>query len=241
MLDRLLPEHVLYLDIETVPQVQQLSDFPEKLQKLWLKKAGSLTKESESPEQVFEKAGIYAEFGKIICISCGTIYRRGTKRVYRVKSFFGDDEIELLKDFLVMLEKFTSNPAHKLCAHNGLEFDFPYIARRILINGLKLPSILDIAGAKPWEVRDYLMDTMQLWKFGEYKSYASLDLLCSIFSIPTPKDDIQGNQVAGVYYKEHDLERIARYCEKDTLAVAQLILRFKGEELIEPENVEIVG
>jgi 3'-5' exonuclease len=241
MLDKIQPEHVLYLDIETVPQVEKLADFPEKLQKLWTRKADMMAKEGESAEKLFERAGIYAEFGKIVCISCGTIYRRGNKRIYRVKSFFGKDEVTLLTDFLGMLEKFMSNPMHRLCAHNGQEFDFPYIARRILINGLKLPSILDIAGAKPWEVRDYLLDTMQLWKFGDFKHYTSLDLLCTIFDVPTPKDDIDGSQVAAVYYREQDLERIARYCEKDTLAVAQILLRFKGEPLIDPENFEVVS
>lgn len=240
MLDKVQPEHILFLDIETVPQVERLSDFPEKLQQLWMRKAEGLSKESESAEALFPRAGIYAEFGKIVCISCGTIYRRGNKRVYRVKSFCGMDEVALLQEFLTMLEKFMSNPYHRLCAHNGQEFDFPYIARRVLINGLRLPNILDIAGAKPWEVKDYLMDTMQLWKFGDYKHYTSLDLLCTIFNVPTPKDDIDGSQVANVYYQEQDLDRIARYCEKDTLAVAQLLLRFKGEPLIEPDNFEIV-
>jgi len=239
MLEKIQPEHILYLDIETVPQVEKLADFPEKLQKLWIRKAEAMTREGDSPEKLFERAGIYAEFGKIICISCGTIYRRGTKRIYRVKSFYGTDELILLKEFLAMLEKFMANPYHRLCAHNGLEFDFPYIARRLLINGLKLPPILDIAGAKPWEVRDYLLDTMQLWKFGDYKHYTSLDLLCTIFNVLTPKDDIDGSQVAGVYYHEGDLDRIARYCEKDTLAVAQILLRFKGEQLIESGNFEI--
>lgn len=241
MLDKILPEHVLYLDIETVPQAEEFEFLPEKWQELWLRKAENIAKPGEIAGDLYDRAGIYAEFGKIVCISCGTIYRKGNQRMYRVKSFYGDDEVIILKDFTAMLEKFMLNPAHRLCAHNGQEFDFPYIARRILINGLKLPSILDIAGSKPWEIRDYLLDTMQLWKFGDYKHYTSLDLLCTIFNIPTPKDDIDGSQVASVYYRDRDLERIARYCEKDTLAVAQIILRVKGEELILPENFEIVG
>jgi predicted PolB exonuclease-like 3'-5' exonuclease len=239
MLDKIQPEHILFIDIETVPQVETLAEFPEKLQQLWTRKTETMSKEGESAEKLFDRAGIYAEFGKIVCISCGTIYRKGTKRIYRVKSFYGTDEVSLLNDFLLMLEKFMANPTHRLCAHNGMEFDYPYIARRILINGLKLPAILDIAGAKPWEVRDYLLDTMQLWKFGDYKHYTSLDLLCTIFGIPTPKDDIDGRQVANVYYRDGDMTRIARYCEKDTLTVAQIMLRFKGEPLIEPENFEI--
>ena len=239
MLEKLLPEHVLFIDIETVPQVESIDQLTQNMQQLWIKKATQIGRENESPEELFNRSGIYAEFGKIICISAGKIYRKGNERAYRVKSFFSDNELSLLKDFTEMLNAFMSNPIHRLCAHNGQEFDFPYIARRLLINGLKLPSILDIAGAKPWEVRDYLLDTMQLWKFGDYKHYSSLDLLCTIFNIPTPKDDIEGSQVAEVYYKERNLERIARYCEKDTFAIAQLLLRYKGELLIPQENFEI--
>jgi DNA polymerase elongation subunit (family B) len=239
MLEKLLPEHVLFIDIETVPQVESIDLLSENMKQLWIKKAAQIAREGESPEELFDRSGIYAEFGKIICISAGKIYRKGNERAYRVKSFFSDNELSLLKDFIEMLNAFMSNPMHRLCAHNGQEFDFPYIARRLLINGLKLPSILDIAGAKPWEVRDYLLDTMQLWKFGDYKHYSSLELLCTIFNIPTPKDDIEGSQVADVYYKEKNLERIARYCEKDTFAIAQLLLRYKGEPLIPQENFEI--
>lgn len=239
MLEKLIPEHVLFLDIETVPQVEKFDQMHEKMQKLWTRKAGQIGKEDETPESLFNRAGIYAEFGKIICISAGMIYRRGKDRVYRVKSFYGDDEVKLLTEFSEMLVKFMSNPAHKICAHNGQEFDFPFIARRLLLNGLKLPAILDIAGAKPWEIKDYMLDTMQLWKFGDFKHYTSLDLLCTIFDIPTPKDDIDGSQVYEVYYKEKNIERIARYCEKDTFAVAQILLRYKGEALIPQENFEI--
>ena len=239
MLEKLLPEHVLFIDIETVPQVESMNQLPENLQQLWIKKAGQIARESESPEELFDRSGIYAEFGKIICISAGKIYRKGNERAYRVKSFYGNDEKELLRQFTDMLNGFMANPMHKLCAHNGQEFDFPYIARRLLINGLNLPGILDIAGLKPWEVRDYLLDTMQLWKFGDYKHYTSLALLCAVFNIPTPKDDIEGSQVAEVYYKEGNLERIAKYCEKDTFAIAQLLLRYKGEPLIRQENFEI--
>lgn len=241
MLEKLLPEHVLFIDIETVPQVERLDQLAQNMQKLWIKKAGQIAREGESAESIFDRSGIYAEFGKIVCISAGKIYRKGQERAYRVKSFYGDDEPLLLMQFTEMLTAFMTNPMHRLCAHNGQEFDFPYIARRVLINGLKLPPILDIAGLKPWEVRDYLLDTMQLWKFGDYKHYSSLDLLCTVFNIPTPKDDIEGSQVAEVYYKERDLDRIARYCEKDTFAIAQLLLRYKGEPLIAQENFEIAG
>lgn len=241
MLEKLLPEHVLFIDIETVPQVESMDQLPQNMQKLWIKKAGQIGRDGESAEDIFDRSGIYAEFGKIVCISAGKIYRKGNERAYRVKSFYGNDEPLLLKEFTEMLTTFMANPMHKLCAHNGQEFDFPYIARRLLINGMKLPAILDIAGLKPWEVRDFLLDTLQLWKFGDYKHYTSLDLLCTIFNIPTPKDDIEGSQVAEVYYKERNLDRIARYCEKDTFAIAQLLLRYKGEPLIPQENFEIAG
>lgn len=192
MLDHLKPEHVLYLDIETVPLAKSLDSMPERLQEQWTKKAANIGSEDDSPESLFQRAGIYAEFGKIICISAGTIYRnsKSKQRVYRVKSFYGHDERQLLIDFADMLEKFTANPVHKLCAHNGQEFDFPWIARRMLIHGLKLPKILDIAGAKPWEIRDTLIDTMQLWKFGDYKHYTSLNLLCAVFDIPTDRKSV---------------------------------------------------
>jgi hypothetical protein len=241
MLEKLLPEHVLFIDIETVPQFENLVLAPENLQKLWRKKAGQIGKEGETPEELYNRAGIYAEFGKIVCISAGKIFRKGKERAFRVKSYYGHDEKKLLLGFTELLTGFMANPLHKLCAHNGQEFDFPFIARRLLINGLPLPSILDIAGAKPWEIKDIMLDTLQLWKFGDYKHYSSLELLCTVFDIPTPKDDIDGSQVAGIYYGTSDIKRIARYCEKDTLAIAQLLLRYKGEPLINPENFEIAG
>ena len=243
MLDKVMPEHILFLDIETIPQVERLDQFSDKMQKLWNRKAEQIGKPDDSAEAIFQRAGIYAEFGKIICISAGFIYRKGkeNERFFKVKSFYGDDEKQLLADFSEMLQKYMANPAHKICAHNGQEFDFPYISRRMLLNGMKLPSVLDIAGAKPWEVKDYMLDTMQLWKFGDFKHYTSLDLLCAIFNIPTPKDDIDGSQVYGVYYQQHDLERIKTYCEKDAFSVAQIFLRFKGEEIITQENFEVAG
>ena len=238
MFSNLSLESILFLDIETVPGTPNFDYLDEDLKHLWEKKAAVLARNDESPEEMYGRAGIYAEFGKIVCISVGKLTRREGGWHYRVTSYYDHDEKKLLQDFSSMLER-ASQP-YRLCGHNAQEFDFPFIARRMLINGLKLPYILNIAGAKPWEVRDKLMDTMQLWKFGDYKYYTSLNLLCKIFNIPTPKDDIDGSQVANVYYNENDLDRIARYCEKDTLAVAQLLLRFQGEKLVELDNVEVV-
>jgi len=241
MLEKLLPEHVLFIDIETVPLYENLESAPENMQKLWTKKASQIAKEGDTADDLYNRAGIYAEFGKIVCISAGKIFRKGKERAYRVKSYSGDDEKTILQEFSAMLAGFMANPTHKLCAHNGQEFDFPFIARRMLINGLPLPPVLNIAGAKPWEIKDIMLDTLQLWKFGDYKHYTSLELLCAIFNIPTPKDDIDGSQVGDIYYKTFDIQRIARYCEKDTFAIAQLVLRFKGEPLIAQENYEIAG
>ena len=241
MLPKLLPEHVLFIDIETVPQHPDLSDAAENMQKLWTKKAMQIGKEGDTAESLYNRAGIYAEFGKIVCISAGKIFRKDKERAYRVISYAVFGLKKNIEAFSTMVTGFMANPMHKMCAHNGQEFDFPYIARRLLINGLPLPAVLDIAGAKPWELKEVMLDTLQLWKFGDYKHYTSLELLCAIFNIPTPKDDIDGSQVGNVYYKEFDIQRIARYCEKDTFAIAQLLLRFKGEPLISPENYEIAG
>ena len=237
MLDKINIENILFLDIETVPQHCDFDDVPEEFKQFWDKKSSYFRDEEQSASDVYQRAGIYSEFGKIICISVGISVKKGNNRTFRLKSFFGDDEAVLLKEFSEMLIKYhTSNSDLQLCAHNGKEFDFPYLARRMLINGIKLPKILDIAGKKPWEVM--FLDTMDLWKFGDYKKYTSLNLLTHIFNIPTPKDDIDGSMVADVYWNDHDLSRIVKYCEKDVLAVVQLLLKYKGEELIKQENVE---
>lgn len=254
MLNNIKIENILFLDIETVPAYSKYSDVPKPLQQLWDKKAGFLSarteflqeprqKDKEAPEELYERAGIYAEFGKIICVSVGYVKNdnatSGTqsKLEFRTKSFSGDDERELLSRFIELLNNYYSKPHHVLCAHNGKEFDFPYLARRILINGLKLPKTLNIAGKKPWEIAH--LDTMELWKFGDYKHYTSLNLLARIFNIQTPKDDIDGSDVARVYWKENDLDRIVNYCQKDVLTVVQLLLKFRGEPLIDETKVII--
>jgi 3'-5' exonuclease len=229
MLDDLKLEDVLFLDIETVPLVYRYSDLDETMQKLWEQKCRNT--EQESAEQQYGKAGTKSEFSKIICISVGFL----KDRKFRIKSFFGDDEKALLKDFADTLNRHFSKSAHKLCAHNGKEFDFPFIARRMLINGLRLPAMLNLQGKKPWEIQH--LDTMEMWKFGDYKSYTSLSLLAAVFNIPTPKDDISGADVARVYYEEKDLPRIVTYCQKDVITVAQLVLRFRGEPLIAETEV----
>lgn len=236
MLENIKIEDVLFLDVETVPVVDGFDGLSPVMQALWDKKSAYFRKDGESAAEVFDRAGIYAEFGKIVCISVGMVFYRGGQRCFRVKSFASDDEKLLLSDFSRMLSAFATDVNRNVCGHNIKEFDVPYIARRMLVNGVKLPDMLNIAGKKPWEVK--FLDTLELWKFGDYKHYTSLNLLTAIFDIPSPKDDIDGSEVAQVYYRDHDLERIAVYCEKDVLATAQLFLRYKGEPLIDASSVE---
>jgi uncharacterized protein YprB with RNaseH-like and TPR domain len=232
MFNQLNLQNILFLDIETVPTYPEYADMPERFQKLWDHKAERLIKsETETSDQIYGKSGIYAEFGKIICISVA--FFNGNE--LRIKSFYGEDEKILLQEFSELIYRHFNLKQHLLCAHNGKEFDFPFIARRILVNGLKLPYMLNLAGKKPWQIQH--LDTMELWKFGDYKHYTSLDLLAAIFDIPTPKDDIDGSDIARVYYKENDLERIVHYCQKDVIAVAQLFLRYLGEPLIKEVSI----
>lgn len=239
MLQNIPLQNILFLDVETVPQQESFDLLPEEWKALWSHKATSLLKnrEEETIESIYDRAGIYAEFGKIICISCGIIFGSENNRKIVLKSFAGEDEKEILQGFCEMLIKWTANEQKFLCAHNGKEFDFPYICRRLIINRLPIPLILNIAGKKPWEIAH--LDTMDLWKFGDYKSYTSLNLLAHSLSVPTPKDDIDGSMVAGVYYKEKNISRIVTYCQKDVVTVAQIFLRMCNEELIKDTDIEI--
>jgi 3'-5' exonuclease len=232
-------KNILFLDIETVPCSPSFEDLNITFQNLWTEKTAWQRKDEHTPAEFYKlKAGVMAEFAKIICISVGYLFVEKNENHFRIKSFYGDDEKQIITDFNELLNSQFSKKQHQLCAHNGKEFDFPFIARRTLINGLKLPALLDIAGKKPWEVNH--LDTMELWKFGDYKHYTSIKLLAALFNIPTPKDDIDGSQVAGVYWNDKDLERIKKYCQKDTLTVAQLLLKYKGEEFIAENNIEFV-
>ena len=237
MLEKVPLEKVLFLDIETVPQTYQFPDLEEDAKHLFELKTRFQQNEDKSFEQLYnEKASILSEFGKIVCISVGFVRETTTGKQLRMKSFYHDDEETLLNQFKKLLDEHYNTPYHILCGHNAKEFDFPYICRRMLINGIKLPATLDIAGKKPWEISH--LDTMELWKFGDYKAYTSLALLCHVFKIPTPKDDISGADVARVYYEENDLERIKVYCEKDVVALVQLFLRMKGDPLIGEGDIQ---
>jgi len=231
---------ILFLDIETVSQYSRFDELPEGWKQLWSKKAEALLRNNPhdlTAETIYDRAAIYSEFGKIICISCAIIQGSGEGKSMSVKSFYGDDEKRILGEFCDMLQKWTPGSQKFLCAHNGKEFDFPYLCRRMIINDECIPDLLSISGKRPWEINH--IDTMELWRFGDYKSYTSLNLLAHVLNIPTPKDDIDGSMVASVYWKDNNLQRIVHYCQKDVVTMAQVYLRLNREALVPQENIEI--
>jgi len=230
---------ILFLDIETVPEKEQWNELSKETQELFEKKTHYQRKEEHTAEEFYERAGIWAEFGKIICISVGYFVAVQNKKKLRLTSFFGDDEHQILTDFKVLLETHFTKKSHVLCAHNGKEFDFPFITRRMIVHQIELPNKLNLFGKKPWEVPH--LDTLEMWKFGDYKQYTSLKLLTAILGIPSPKDDIDGSEVANVYYKEKNIQRIVTYCEKDIIAVAQILLRFNNQELLKEKDIVSVN
>jgi uncharacterized protein YprB with RNaseH-like and TPR domain len=237
MADQVHVNNILFLDIETVPQYPDHESVPDNWKLLWEQKARLVRREeNDTPASIYSRAGIYAEFGRIICISCGYLAGTGNERKILIKSFYGHDEKTVLHEFSQMLTRWTADMPKYLCAHNGREFDFPYLCRRMIINNLPLPAALNNSGKKPWEV-NYL-DTMELWKFGDYKNFTSLNLLAHTLGIQTPKDDLDGSMVCDTYWKENDLDRIVTYCQKDVVTVAQVLLRMRGEPLLRPENIE---
>ena len=228
--------HIIFLDIETVPAAARYDDLSEQMQLLWEKKAKTMSEfvnfSDNSARELYNRAAIYAEFGKIVCISVGMF--SGEKFV--LHSFADKEERVLLDDFATRLASQLDDPSWAICGHNAKEFDIPFIARRMLINGMQLPRSLNISGKKPWEIPH--IDTMELWKFGDYKHFTSLELLAAVFGIPTPKDDINGSQVGQVFWLDGDLQRIATYCQKDVLTTARLYLKLKGTgKEIADENV----
>lgn len=234
MQTRIELQNIVFLDIETVPEFENFNEVDETTQQLFEAKTAYQRKEELTAEEFYEKAGIWAEFGKIICISVGYFTYKSGEKYFRVTSLHGTEE-QILKDFYNLLQNYFNTPTHVLCGHNSKEFDIPFIARRYLINGLKLPEKLNLFGKKPWEIPH--LDTLELWKFGDYKHFTSLKLLTHVLGIPTPKDDIDGSQVAHVYYKEKDIDRIVTYCEKDVIATAQVYLRLTNQPLLELENI----
>jgi len=235
MLQKLHIEQLLFLDIETVPEQKEFQALDETKKELWDQKSRYKRGDEVTPEEFYDSAGIWAEFGRIICISVGYFRNKGAERHFRVTSYHGAEE-KILKDFKILLEDYFSHPKYLLCAHNGKEFDFPYIARRMIVNSISLPNKLDLFGKKPWEVPH--LDTMELWKFGDFKHYTSLKLLANIFGIPSPKGDIDGSMVRDVYYNDEDIDRIIRYCEMDVITVAQVFLRLRNEALLSDDEIK---
>lgn len=250
MIDRIDITNVLFLDIETVSSNGSYEDLTDDFKKLWKLKTKSILKKYDEPitdeeaaEAFVDKAGIFAEFGKIVCISVGIVVRDAKNKTLsvRLKSYADHDEKKLLTDFSKLVNSYYSNlNKHYMCGHNLREFDVPFMCRRMLINQMELPKPLDISGKKPWET-NHLLDTLVMWRFGDYKNYTSLKLLCACFGVPSPKDDIDGSEVGRVYWQEDDLERIAVYCEKDVLAVIQLLLKYQRQPLLEDEQIHFVG
>jgi len=236
MLENIDLQQIMVLDIETVPQYPSFDEVPIEFQQLWDQKTRFQRRDGETPGEFYARGGILAEFGKIICISVGIFSSKTEKLNLRVKSFYGDEEKEVLQSFIDILKKQADTLI--FCAHNGKEFDYPYLCRRMLINGLKIPVQLNLHGKKPWEILH--LDTMDLWKFGDFKNYTSLKLLAAVFGIPSPKDDIDGSMVNDVYWKENDIERIRTYCEKDVITTARILLRFKSLPLLSDEQITIV-
>lgn len=240
MLDSKSLDNLFFFDIETVSEKASFEDLSPLQQQLWLEKFTKTAPDCPDPGAAYaDHAGIYAEFGKIICISAGYFVHTGAQKLLRIKSFYGDDEQAVLQNFLESLALFADRKhLLELCGHNIREFDIPYLCRRALIGGLTLPPVLHFHGKKPWEVR--LLDTLQLWRFGDHRNSVSLNLLAGVLGIPTPKDDIDGSQVGAAYWQRGELPRIVTYCQKDVLTVAQVILRFSRLPLLTEQNIEII-
>jgi 3'-5' exonuclease len=234
----MIPElrDILFLDIETVASTNDYETLDERMKTQWARKALFFKRErNQSDEEIYqERAGIYAEFGKIVCVAVGKFIETETGELgLKTKAYYGDNEATLLSDFKGMIEKM--DPVNlKLCAHNGKEFDYPYLCRRMLVNGISLPPALNIMGKKSWEVQH--LDTLDMWKFGDYKHYTSLDLLASLFNIPSSKNGIDGSQVNSVYYRDNDLSKIKDYCIQDVVVLAQLFLKLKS---INPPSLSV--
>ncbi len=239
MLQKINLHNILFLDIETVPETADFEDLSNTKKELFAAKTAYQRRaDNVNPEDFYERAGIWAEFGKIVCISVGFFSMENKIEKLRITSFYGDEK-DLLLAFKDLLDTHFNKSNKLLCAHNGKEFDFPFIARRMIINSIDIPNILNLFGKKPWEIPH--LDTLELWKFGDYKHYTSLKLLTEILDIPSPKDDIDGSMVAAVYYKEKDIKRIVKYCEKDTVAVAQILLRYLNKPILKKEDIILVA
>jgi len=227
---------ILFLDIETVSSVASFDQLSPEWQDLWISKSRYYlnSEPQKSPSEIYqEKAAIFSEFGKIVCISIGFF----NDADFRVKSFFGSEELIILKQFFELVNNHFNHPEHAgFCGHNIKEFDIPYICRRAIINGLNLPTSFHLHNTKPREIQ-HIVDTMEMWKFGDYKHFTSLDLLASCLQLPTSKSDISGKDVGRVYWEENDLIRISNYCMKDVILTARVFLKLKSGNRLDDENI----
>jgi 3'-5' exonuclease len=231
---------LLFLDIETVPQHQPDSNLPEDIRQLFFDKISKTVPENYDADEVYkQKAGILAEFGKVICISTGFLYKNENQQeCMKLKSICDDDEKQLLLNFIALIDRFCkAKPRFQFAGHNIREFDIPFLCRRMVINQIPLPKYLQIHGAKPWEVN--MVDTMQWWKFGDYKNFTSLHLLANVLNVPSSKNGIDGSMVQSVYYKDNDLPRIVDYCQRDVVVVARIVQRFQNVSIVEDDNILI--
>ncbi|MDR6193406.1 3'-5' exonuclease [Siphonobacter sp. SORGH_AS_0500] len=234
---RAFTKQLLFIDIETVAGKADFTELPERLQKEWIRKAGRLKNDEERTEAELypERAAIYAEFGKIIVIGLGFFHwDENDELTFRVRTFHGHEEAEVLQQFCDLIEKRYS-PKLTLCAHNGREFDYPYLCRRLMVQGLKIPKPLWNPNWKRYDTPH--LDTMELWKFGDYKNFTSLELLAALFEIPSSKENLSGDQVNATYYQQNDLTAIAEYCREDVVVLAQLYLRFNRFPLLPEEQI----
>ena len=236
-----VPLHKLFIvDIETVPQSPDYTMLSNEWKGRWRQKIAKTIPESTTPEDSYrQRAGILAEFGKIVCISIGCFHENNGEQNFLIKSVYGDDEKTLLQSFIKAGDKFCKNKSgFAFAGHNIREFDIPYICRRLLINRLTLPHYLCLHDKKPWEVE--MFDTLHWWKFGDHKNYITLDLLAGVMNVPTSKGDIDGSMVQDVYYKEKNIHRIVEYCQRDIEVVANLLLRFNNMPLLKRENIRVI-
>ncbi len=233
------PHDIIFLDIETVSCFPDFETMPLLWQKNWQEKIKYSLPEGKTAAEFYElRAGVMAEFSKIVCISMGYLMREEQLKL-RVKSFYGHEECSILDSFVKTMERIEKHSrSWHFGGHNIKEFDIPFICRRLLANGKPIPAFMDFQNMKPWETN--IVDSFQYWKFGDYKNYTSLNLLAAVLDIPSPKDDIDGSMVGSVYWKEKNIERIASYCQKDVVTVANVFLKFNNLPLLHDDDVELV-
>ncbi len=249
-LDKKLLKRSLFIDIETVSEYPEYTALPEFKKVLWKNKADLLRKGISSPDNTApddaslyqSKAGIYAEFAKVVCISMGFLhFENGEVSSLRLKSLAGPVEHRILDDFSRVLINHYNDPENsRLCGHNIKEFDIPFLCRRMVVNQIQFPPVLDISGKKPWQT-GHILDTMDMWRFGDYKNYTALATLAGALNIESPKDDIDGSMVSKVFWEEGNIDRIVTYCQKDVVTVAQIMMKFAGLPCFSQEDIEYIN